>query len=109
MGHRLITALTFLNALGLFCCIILTAAALGRDPAAAIAVTQALQVSIRMFIIGCALPPVAWGISAMEMNRANDKVRTLESWAIYLLLVASLGMFLVASWQITGSLLAGVS
>jgi hypothetical protein len=109
MGHRLITALTFLNALGLFGCVILAAAAISRDPAAAITVTQALQLSVRMFVIGSALPAVAWGISAMEMNRANDKVRVLESWAMYLLLLISLGMFFVGSWRVPDSLLGGLS
>ena len=109
MGHRLITALTFLNALGLFGCMILMAAALARDPAAAVSVAQALQVSVRMFVIGSALPAVAWGISAMEMNRARDRVRMIESWAMYLLLLVSLGMFVVGSWRLPGSLLGGVS
>jgi hypothetical protein len=109
MGHRLITALTFLIALGLFGCMILTAAAISRDPAAAITVIQGLQLSVRLFVIGSALPAVAWGISAMEMNRANDRVRVIESWAMYLLLLVSLGMFFVGSWRVPDSLLAGVS
>ena len=109
MGHRLIAALTFLNALGLFGCMILMAGAISRDPTAAISVTQALQLSVRMFVVGCALPAVAWGISAMEMNRANDRVRMLESWAMYLLLLASLVLFFVGSWRLPDSLLAGVS
>jgi hypothetical protein len=109
MGHRLIAALLFLNALGLFGCMILMAAAMSRDPAAAITVTQALQLSIRVFIIGCLLPPVAWAISAMEINRANDRVRMLESWAMYVVLLASLGTFFVGSWRVSDSLLAGVS
>ena len=109
MGHRLITALAFLNAMGLFSCIILIAAATIRDPAAAIAVTEALQLSIRLFVVGAALPAVAWGLSAMEMNRANDRVKMLESWAMYILLLASLVTFFVGSWRLPDSLLAGVS
>jgi hypothetical protein len=109
MGHRLISALTFLNALGLIGCTILMAGAISRDPTAAISVTQALQLSVRLFVVGCALPAVAWAISAMEMNRANDRVRMLESWAMYLLLLVSLGLFFVGSWRVPDSLLAGIS
>ena len=109
MGHRLITALTFLNAMGLFGCVILIAAATSRDSGAAIAVTEALWLSIRLFVIGAALPAVAWGLSAMEMNRANDRVRMFESWAMYFLLLVSLVIFFVGSWRLPDSILAGVS
>jgi hypothetical protein len=109
MGNRLIAVLAFLNALGLFGCMILMASAISRDPTAVTWVTQALRLSVRLFVIGCALPAVAWGISAMEMNRAHDRVRILESWAMYLLLLASLVLFFVGSWRIPDSLLAGVS
>jgi hypothetical protein len=85
------------------------AVAISRDPTAAISVTQALQLSVRMFVVGCALPAVAWAISAMEMNRANDRVRMLESWAMYFLMLVSLGLFFVGSWRVPDSLLAGVS
>jgi hypothetical protein len=109
MGHRLITALTFLNAMGLFGCVILIAAATARDPGAAVTITEALQLSVRLFIIGAALPAVAWGISAMEMNRANDRVKMFESWAMYILLLASLVTFVVGSWRLPDSILGGVS
>jgi hypothetical protein len=109
MGHRLITALTFLNAMGLFGCVILIAAATARDPGAAVTITEALQLSVRLFILGAALPAVAWGISAMEMNRANDRVKMFESWAMYILLLASLVTFVVGSWRLPDSILGGVS
>jgi hypothetical protein len=109
MGHRLIAALTFLNAIGLFGCVILIAAATSRDPGAAISVTEALRLSIRLFVIGAALPAVAWGLSAMEINRAKDRVRMLESWAMYILLLVSLVMFFFGSWRLPDSILAGVS
>jgi hypothetical protein len=109
MGNRLITVLAFLNALGLFGCMILMAGAISRDPTAVMWVTQALRLSVRVFVVGCALAAVAWGISAMEMNRANDRVRMFESWALYLLLLVSLGLFFVGSWRVPDSLLAGVS
>jgi hypothetical protein len=109
MGNRLIAVLAFLNALGLFGCMILMASAISRDPTAVTWVTQALRLSVRLFVVGCALPAVAWGISAMEMNRTHDRVRILESWAMYLLLLASLVLFFVGSWRVPDSLLAGVS
>ena len=109
MGHRLITALTFLNAMGLFGCMILIAAATNRDSGAAVTVTEALQFSVRLFIIGASLPAVAWGISAMEMNRANDRIKTIESWAMYILLLVSLVVFFVGSWRLPDSILGGIS
>src|ERR1700704_4572176 len=109
MGHRLITALTFLNAMGLFGCMILIAGANIRDPAAAVSMTEELQLSGRLFIIGAALPAVAWGLAAMEMNRANDRIRMIESWAMYALLLVSLALFFVASWRLPGSILEGLS
>jgi hypothetical protein len=109
MGHRLITALTFLNAMGLFGCMILIAAATNRDPGAAVTVTEALQFSVRLFIIGASLPAVAWGISAMEMNRAHDRIKTIESWAMYILLLVSLVVFFVGSWRLPDSILGGIS
>ena len=109
MGHRLITALTFLNAMGLFGCMILIAAATSRDPKTAISVTEALQLSIQLFVIGAALPAVAWGLSAMEINRAKDRVRMLEFWPMYILLLVSLVMFFLGSWRLPDSIFAGVS
>jgi hypothetical protein len=70
MGHRLITALTFLNAMALFATIILIAAAAAKDAEIAVPITRAIQTSLRMFVIGPSLPTVAWGISAMEMDRS---------------------------------------
>ena len=109
MGNRLIAVLAFLNAQGLFGCMILMAGAISRDPTAVMWVTQALRLSVRVFVVGRALPAVAWGISAMEMNRADDRVRMLESWVMYLLMLVSLGLFFVGSWRVPDSLLAGAS
>ena len=50
MGHRLITALTFLNAMALFATIILIAAATAKDAEIAIPITRAIQTSLRMFV-----------------------------------------------------------
>jgi hypothetical protein len=109
MGHRLIAALTFLNAMGLFACLILIAAATNKDPEVAVPIARALQLSIHLFITGAVLPAVAWGISAMEMNRAHDRVRRIESWSMYVLLLVSLVMFFVGSWRLPDPILAGLS
>ena len=109
MGHRLITALTFLNAIGFLACTVLIAAAIGRDPEIAVPMTRAIQSSFRMFAAGAVLPALAWGISAIEMNRADARVKLIESWALYILLLISLVMFVVASWRLPGSILDGLS
>ncbi len=109
MGHRLITALMFLNAMMLFACIILIAAAAGKDPEIAVPITRAIQASVRMFVVGSSLPTVAWGISAMELNRSKAKVKLIESWAIYILLLISLMTFVVGSWRLPASVLSGLS
>jgi hypothetical protein len=109
MGHRLITALTFLNALGLFACVILVAAATGKDAETAVPLTRAIASSLHMFVVGAALPTVAWGISAMEMNRASGRVKRIESWAMYLLLLASLVLFFAAACRLPDVVLSGLS
>jgi hypothetical protein len=109
MGHRLITALTFLNAMALFACLILIAAATTKDAEIAVPITQAIQNSLRMFVVGAALPTVAWAISAMEMDRSKSKVKLIESWAMYILLLISLIMFVVGAWRLPASVLSGLS
>jgi hypothetical protein len=109
MGHRLITALTFLNAMGLFACAVLIAAAISRDPEIAVPITRAILWSFRMFVVGAVLPTLAWGISAIEMNRSNARVKLIESWVLYILLLVSLVMFVVASWRLPGAILGGLS
>ena|ERR1019366_2084367 len=109
MGHRLISALTLLNAMMLLACIILIAAGISKDPEIAVPVVRAIQGSIWMFVAGSALPTVAWGISAMELKRSSDTIRSIESWTIYILLLTSLVMFTVGSWRLPSSVLGGLS
>jgi hypothetical protein len=78
MGHRLTTALIFLNAMGLFACLILIAANCNQTPDVAIHFTRAIQFSIRTFIVGVALSLAAWEIAAAEFDRSNVKVRLLN-------------------------------
>jgi len=109
MGHRLITALTFLNAMALFACIILIAIATTRDTEIAVPITRVVQTSLRMFVVGSSLPTVAWAISAMEMDRSKARVKLIESWVMYVLLLISLVMFVVGSWRLPDSVLSGLS
>jgi hypothetical protein len=108
MGHRLTTALIFLNAMGLFACLILIAAHGNQTTEVAIHFTRAIQLSIRLFIIGTALPLIAWEIHAAEFNRVDDKVKTLESWATYLLLIASWALFFIAAWWLPTLIISGL-
>src|SRR5262249_19293311 len=85
MGHRLTTALIFLNAVGFFACVILIAAYGNQTPDAAIHFTRSIQSPIRLFIVGAGLPLAAWEIAAAEFDRSNAKVRLLESWTTYFL------------------------
>lgn len=109
MGHRLITALTSLNAMALFACVILIAAAISKDTELAVPFTRAIQNPLRLFVVGSALPTVAWVISAMEMDRSKARVKRIESWVMYILLLISLVMFVVGSWRLPAAVLTGSS
>jgi hypothetical protein len=108
MGHRLITALTWLNALGLASCVVLIAAALAKDDGM-LAGQVALGVlqSLRLFVVGAALPTVAWGISALEFNRTHPKKKMWESFALYILLFGSLILFVLAGWRLPQAFITG--
>jgi hypothetical protein len=108
MGHRLTTALILLNALGLLACVILIAANGNQTPDVAIHFTRAIQSSIRMFIVGIGLPLVAWEIAAAEFDRSSVKVRLLESWTTYLLLIASWALFFIAAWRLPTLIIYGL-
>jgi hypothetical protein len=108
MGHRLITALTWLNALGLALCVVLVAAALVKDDAAfAGQVAWGLLQSVRLYVVGAALPTVAWGITALEFNRAHPWKKTVEAVALYILLLVSLILFVVAGWRLPQAFITG--
>ena len=108
MVHRLITALIFLNAMGIFACLVLIAANGNQTPEVAIHFTRAIQSSIRMFVVGTGLPLVAWEIAASEFDRSNAKVKLFESWATYLLLIASWALFFVAAWRLPSLIIDGL-
>ena len=108
MGHRLTTALIFLNAMGFFACVILIAANGNQTPDVAIHFTRAIQSSIRMFVLGVGLPLAAWEIAAAEFDRSNAKVRLLESWTMYLLLVVSWALFFIAAWRLPTLIIYGL-
>jgi hypothetical protein len=45
----------------------------------------------------------------MELNRSQAKVKLIESWAMYILLLISLAMFFMGSWQLLASVVSGLS
>jgi hypothetical protein len=108
MGHRLTTALIFLNAMGFFACVILIAANGNQTPDVAIHFTRAIQSSIQMFVLGVGLPLAAWEIAAAEFDRSNAKVRLLESWTTYLLLIVSWALFFIAAWRLPTLIIYGL-
>jgi hypothetical protein len=108
MGHRLTTALIFLNAMGLFACLILIAANGNQTPDVAIHFTRAIQSSIRMFIVGVGLPLAAWEIAAAEFDRSSARVKLLESWTTYLLLIVSWALFFIAAWRLPTLIISGL-
>ena len=106
MGHRLITALIFINVVGFLACVLLVGAAISKDDPVVLAqVTQSLFVSIRLFVIGAAVPTLAWGITALEFDRSHVKKRWFASAALYLLLAVSLALFCTAGWRLPKALL----
>jgi len=108
MGHRLTIALMLLNGMGLFACLILIAANGNQTPDVAIHFTRAIQSSLRMFILGVALPLAAWEIAASEFDRSNATVKSLESWATYLLAIASFALFFIAAWRLPSLIINGL-
>ena len=108
MGHRLAIALIFLNAMGLFACLILIAANGNQTPDVAIHFTRAIQSSLRMFVLGVGLPLVAWKIAASEFDRSNATVKSLESWATYLLVIVSWALFFIAAWRLPSLIINGL-
>ena len=78
MGHRLTTALIFLNALGFFACVVLIAAYGNQTPDAAIRFIRSIQSSIRLFIVGAGLPLAAWEIAAAEFIGLMSKLDYLS-------------------------------
>jgi hypothetical protein len=108
MGHRLTTALISINAMGLFACLILIAANGNQTPDVAIHFTRAIQPSIRMFIVGVGLPLAAWEIAAAEFDRSNAKVKFLETWTTYLLMIVSWALFFVAAWRLPTLIISGL-
>ena len=106
VGNRITTALIFLNAVGLLGCLILIAAAGGQVPDVAMQITRAVKYSLQMFIFGAVLPIIVWAIAASEINRSNVKVRLIEAWARYFLLLVSGALFFVAASRLPNSIIS---
>jgi hypothetical protein len=106
VGHRLITALIFISVVGFLACVLLIGAAISKDDPVVLAqITHSVLGSIRMFIVGAAVPSVAWGIAALEFDRSHTKKRWFASAAMYALLVVSLVLFCAAGWRLPKALL----
>ena len=109
MGHRLISALIFLNAVGVILCVVLIAAAvITNEPAHVTQVSEAVQLSLHLFVVGAALPTVAWGILAFEFDRSHSKKRLMESAAIYTILIIALILFFIAGWLLPEAFIIGL-
>ena len=109
MGHRLISALIFLNALGLVLCVVLITAAVSSDEPARVAqVSEAVRLCLRLFVAGAALPTVAWGILAFEFDRSHSKKQLLESAVVYIVLIIFLIAFVIAGWRLPQAFITGL-
>jgi len=109
VGHRLISALIFLNALGLVLCVVLITAAVSSDePARVVQVSEAVRLCLRLFVAGAALPTVAWGILAFEFDRSHSKKKLLESAVVYIVLIISLIAFVIAGWRLPQAFITGL-
>ena len=108
MGHRLISALIFLNALGLVLCVVLITAAISSDEPARVAqVSEAVTLS----------PPVCcWGgTSHRGMGNFSLRIRsvTLEKEivgiaVVYIVLIISLIAFVIAGWRLPQAFITGL-
>ena len=109
MGHRLISALIFLNALGLVLCVVLiTAAVSSDDPTRVVQVSEAVKLCLRLFAAGAALPTVAWGILAFEFDRSHSTKKLLETAIIYIVLIISFIVFAIAGWRLPQTFITGL-
>ena len=109
VGHRLISALILLNALGLVLCVVLITAAISSDDPARVAqVSEAVKLCLRLFVAGAALPTVAWGILAFEFDRSHSKKKLFESAIIYAVLIISLILFCIAGWRLPQVFITGL-
>jgi len=109
MGHRLISALILLNAVGVILCVVLIAAAvITNEPAHVTQVSEAVQLSLRLFVVGAALPTVASGILAFEFDRSHSRKKLLESAVIYTVLLISLILFFIAGWHLPQAFVTGL-
>src|SRR6516165_8146025 len=79
---------------------VLIAAASGQVPEVAMQITHAVKYSLEMFVFGAVLPIIVWSIAASEISRSNVKVRLIEGWARYFLLLGSVAVSGVAALRL---------
>jgi hypothetical protein len=104
VGNRIAVALIFLNAIGFLGCLVLIAAASGQVPEVAMQIIHAVKYSLEMFVFGAVLPIIVWSIAASEISRSNVKVRLIEGWSRYFLLLVSGALFFVAALRLPNSI-----
>jgi hypothetical protein len=109
MGHRLSVALIVLNAMGFFACLVLIVANGNQTTEVAIHFTRSIQPAIRMFIVGAGLPLIAWEFAASGFDRSNAKVKLIESWLSFFLLVLSWLLFFIAAWGLPSLIISGLN
>ena len=109
MGHRLISALIFLNALGLVLCVVLITAAVSSDEPARVA-----QVSEAVKDLS---PPVCcWGGTyhrgmgnfSLRIRSVTLKKKLLEFAVVYIVLIISLIAFVIAGWRLPQAFITGL-
>ena len=106
MGNRITAGLIFLNAVGFLGCLILIATVSYQVPDVAIWTIRAVHYSLQMFIFGALLPVIVWSIAASEINRSSFKVRLVEDWARYFLLLVSGALFFIAASRLPSSIVS---
>jgi hypothetical protein len=80
--------------------VLITAAVSSDEPARVAQVSEAVRLCLRLFVVGAALPTVAWGILAFEFDRSHSKKKLLESAVVYIVLIISLVGFVIGGWRL---------
>jgi hypothetical protein len=108
-GTSIDSALILLNASGVVLCVALITAAVSSDEPARVAeVSETVKLGLRLLVAGAALPTVAWGILAFEFDRSHSKKKLLESMIVYIVLIISLIMFVIAGWRLPQAFITGL-
>jgi hypothetical protein len=58
-------------------------------------------------VVGVGLPLAALEIAAAEFDRSHTKVKFLETWTTYLLMIVSWALFFIAAWRLPTLIISG--